>query len=86
MRHSPLAGTYEVLARWSSGLNRASNAPYAITSGGGTVTLLVDQTVNGGSWQSLGFFYLDPATVEISVSNQDVDGFVIADAIKVIRK
>lgn len=82
----PLAGTYEVLARWSSGLNRASNAPYAITSGGGTVTLLVDQTVNGGSWQSLGFFYLDPATVEISVSNQDVDGFVIADAIKVIRK
>src|SRR4051812_9485299 len=50
------AGRYEVLARWSAGPNRASNATYEVTHNGGAQPVAVNQQKNGGAWQSLGSF------------------------------
>src|SRR5215216_94876 len=49
-------GTYEVFARWTSGVNRASNATYVLTHASGTASVVVDQRLGGGAWRSLGTF------------------------------
>jgi hypothetical protein len=49
-------GTFEVFARWTSGPNRASNAPYTVTSADGARTVNVDQRTGGGAWYPLGTF------------------------------
>src|SRR5207302_1955273 len=44
-------GSYEVYARWTSGPNRATNAPYWVTSESGTVAITRNQRENGGGWE-----------------------------------
>ncbi len=51
---------------------------------GGSVTLDMDQQVNGSTWVSLGVFpfaVAQPASVELS---DDANGFVMADAVKFV--
>jgi hypothetical protein len=76
------AGRYEVFARWTSGMNRASSATYVVTHGTDAASVSVDQRVNGGVWQSLGTFDFT-AALEQSVRLSDkADGIVIADAVR----
>ncbi len=78
-------GTYEVYARWTAHANRATNVPIDILqAGGATVTVTVDQTANGGVWYLLGTYSLDPSTVEVTIRNTGTNGYVIADAIRVV--
>jgi len=85
----PVAGYWEVFVRWTSGSNRATNAPYTI---GGTATVLKNQQFNGGSWQRLAGptpFY-DEGTpnwglIVVRLSD-NANGFVIADAIKIVYR
>jgi hypothetical protein len=90
----PDDGVYRVEAGFTADPNRASNAPYYIKHATGTTLVRVDQRVagnadpRGGQWVSLGNFRLSgglaPGTT-VSLSD-DANGFVIADAIRLIRQ
>jgi polysaccharide biosynthesis protein PslG len=76
------SGTFEVLARWTSGPNRASNATYVVNHTGGSAPVRVNQRTNGGAWQSLGSFtFASGNTVQLT---DKADGVVIADAIRFV--
>lgn len=77
---------YQLSGHWVSSGLRASNATYSYTftdakGAQTTQTAVVDQRSNGGSWQSLGNFETSGTTLSVSINN-DADGYVIADAIK----
>lgn len=77
---------YQLSGHWVSSGLRASNATYRYTftdaKGGQTTEIaVVDQRSNGGSWQSLGTFETSGTSLSVSINN-DADGYVIADAIK----
>jgi hypothetical protein len=48
------AGYYDIFIWYPQGSNRATNAPWTIVYSGGTNTVVVDQTVNGGDWRLIG--------------------------------
>ncbi|MBW4933396.1 golvesin C-terminal-like domain-containing protein [Marinobacter sp. F4206] len=82
--------TYELYAHWVSSGLRASNATYeyTYTHSSGTETTAeatVDQRVNGGSFQLLGSFTTNDGGLVVRIDN-DADGYVVADAIKVNAK
>jgi hypothetical protein len=74
-------GRYAVLARWSSGPNRATAAPHQIMHAGGTTTMRVDQRAGGGRWHVLGTYAFRPGPVHGVALSDNADGVVIADAI-----
>lgn len=78
---------YILQANWTSHPNRATNAQYqyTITDDSGSQireTAIVNQQSNGGSWQLLGTFVSSDPSLTVRVDN-NTDGYVIADAIKV---
>ncbi len=75
-------GRYEVSVRWTSGENRATNAPYTVTHAEGTYQVVADQTIGGGQWQSLGQFRFSGAPTEGVVLSDDAFGVVVADAVR----
>ena len=80
-----IPGDFEIFAQWTSGDNRATAATYRIfTSYGSEIgTVTVDQTRNGGKFNSLGIFSSDSGGFNILL-NDDPSGYVIADAIKIV--
>jgi N-acetylmuramoyl-L-alanine amidase len=78
------SGRYQVLAQWSAGPNRATNATYQITSNSGTSNTSVNQKVNGGGWQSLGSFDFQPNKAQGITLTDKADGVVVADAIRFV--
>ncbi|MBU6951602.1 PQQ-binding-like beta-propeller repeat protein [Hahella sp. HN01] len=74
------AGDYQVFARWTADGSRANNAKYKVVTTTGEQTIVVDQRVNGDSWQRLGLFSLG-SNAQVTLSD-DANGSVIADAIK----
>ena len=74
------AGTYEVYARWTAHPNRATNAKYTVTHAAGQATVVMNQQVNGASWQLIGTFSFDAGAATVSLSD-DANGYVIADAV-----
>ncbi|MFY9314815.1 MAG: hypothetical protein WAO95_04560 [Burkholderiales bacterium] len=78
------AGTYEVYARWTQHANRATNATYTVTHGQGTTNVPVNQQANGGVWNSLGTFQLAPGTTHKVALTDQANGYVIADAIRLV--
>jgi len=90
----PDDGDYLVQASYTAATNRATNAPYYIRHATGTSLVRVNQRTAGvadarsGQWVSLGVFRLTgglSASTTVSIDN-DADGFVIADAIRLIRR
>ncbi len=86
-------GTYHIAATWSPNPNRATNAPYTLTSGANTLTTTVNQqatpsTFNdlGTNWQDLAATFVVDAsgTLTVKLSN-NANGYVIADAIRIER-
>ncbi|MHC1584348.1 MAG: golvesin C-terminal-like domain-containing protein [Methanosarcinales archaeon] len=75
------AGNYTVYARWVTGSNRATDAPYTINYEGGNETVRVSQRIKGGEWNRLGNYYFDVGEYSV-VLTDDADNYVIADAIK----
>ncbi|MGA1870984.1 MAG: hypothetical protein ACMUJM_20800 [bacterium] len=81
------AGMYSIYAWWAAGSNRATNAPYTIhyydieSSSYKDFTICVDQRTNGGQWNCLGEYFLTAGSY-VMLSNQNVDGYVIADAVR----
>lgn len=76
-------GRYEIYAMWTVFPNRATNAPYTINYVNGTETIRVNQQINGGVWNLLGTYNLESSDyIEL---NDDANGYVIADAIKMVQ-
>lgn len=77
-------GKYEVRLAYSTSSNRATNAVVRIEHAGGVEELTVDQLVVppiDDLFVSLGTFEFE-GTAAVTVSNQDADGYVIADAVQ----
>ena len=80
----PTAKAYHVYARWTAHPNRATDAKYTVTHAGGETTVTINQEVNNGAWVQLGTFNLAPASGhKVSLTDQ-ANGYVIADAIRLI--
>lgn len=77
---------YELYGHWVSTPLRAPDAEYryTYTSSNGSQTteaVTVDQRENGGAWQLLGTFVSGGSQAVVEIDN-DSDGYVIADAIR----
>lgn len=87
-----VAGTYRVYATWVAGSNRASNAPYTITTGGVTLgSVAVDQrvapaerNVSSAWWKNLGDFSISGTSLWATLSDA-ADNRVVADAVRIER-
>jgi hypothetical protein len=81
----PRAGKYEVRLSYSPSSNRASNVPVTVTHADGKTTVKVNQrkppAIDGG-FVSLGVFrFARGKAGSVEVSNRDVDGHVVIDAV-----
>ncbi|MDB5385367.1 MAG: Extracellular serine protease precursor, partial [Planctomycetaceae bacterium] len=82
--------TYRISTTWFELSNRATNAPFTITGGASSPTVLVNQqkapvgfTSNGATWQDLSTGYTVTGTsLTITLGNK-ANGYVIADAIRI---
>jgi RHS repeat-associated protein len=77
-----LSGPYELYAKWTDHVNRATNATYTVTHPGGATPVTVNQQAGGGQWNLLGTFNLTPSS-NITLTDQ-ANGYVVADAIQLI--
>jgi|APTNR8051073442_1049403.scaffolds.fasta_scaffold00090_26 hypothetical protein len=79
----PTSGAYTVFARWTAHTNRSTVVPIDIVHLGGTNSVVINQTTNGGFWYELGTFTFDAGTQGwVRVRNDGATGYVIADAIR----
>jgi hypothetical protein len=82
----PKAGKYEVRLSYSPNPNRATNVPVTINHADGSTTVKVDQRKTppiDKLFMSLGTFRFDKGkTGYVEISNKDVDGHVIIDAVQ----
>jgi hypothetical protein len=87
------AATYQVSATWFGTWNRANDAPYTISDGVTSVTVDKDQgnppddfTDAGASWELLTTFTMDASSSTLTIQlSDDANGYVIADAIRIVR-
>jgi RHS repeat-associated protein len=78
------AGSYEIYARWSQHTNRATDATYTVIHASGSTAIPVNQQQNGGAWNLLGTYTLQPgAAHKISLTDQ-ANGYLVADAIQLV--
>ena len=78
-------GDYNVYEWHPQGSNRGTDTPHVIKYNGGTVTLLVNQQINGGQWNLLGTFNFAAGTagnVKITDAVSGSSLLSMADAIK----
>lgn len=83
----PKPGTYEVRVSYGGGEGLAKSAPYCIRHAGGETKLAIDQSQNPtieNLWFPLGRFHFG-STAEVSLSNKDARGWVIADAVQFVH-
>jgi hypothetical protein len=74
--------TYEVFAWHPKGSVLATNAPFTINHAGISDTVLVNQSINGSIWTSLGVYEFTNSGIEGVTLSNDADSWVVADAIK----
>jgi len=80
----PATGTYQVYARWTANPNRATDAKYTVVHAGGSTLHTVNQQANGGAWNLLGTYTLNPGTAHKVFLTDQANGYVIADAIRLV--
>ena len=77
------AGNYQVYAWWAASSNRVTNAPYAITTSGGTTTVSVNQQANGGKWNLLGTYGFGAGSASVTLTHPGGSGlWSSADAVR----
>jgi hypothetical protein len=81
----PESGDYRVLACWTEGEFRTTNARFTISAGGRPLAdVTVNQRERGGQWVELATVRLDSGTAcRVELTNQ-ADGVVVADAIRLV--
>ena len=80
-------GKYDVLLYYPEGSNRSSEARFTVADEFGTTLYLVDQQINGGTWNSLGEHWFKAGNAySIILDDAEPTGFVvISDATRWIR-
>ncbi len=83
----PESGNYEVFARWTTGGNRATSAPYIVIHNGGSTTINANQQQNNGVWMSLGTYSFNSGSADrVLLSCWTSSGdYVIADAVRFVK-
>lgn len=82
-----ISGNYEVFAIWTAHINRSTQTPIDVNYSGGSTTVLVNQQINGSIWNSLGTYpFLSGTTGKVVIRNTGANGFVVADAIRFVKK
>ncbi len=79
----PTTGTYQVDAWWPQDSNSTATASYIITDETGDVPVTVPQNINGGQWNSLGFYTFNSGTTYKVKLSAPAGEPVLADAIRV---
>lgn len=94
----PKPGEYEVRVSFGGGAGLAKTAPYVVRHAKGETRLIINQTVKptiGGLWFPIGRFTFGTITAtpdaassaiaEVRLTDENADGFVIADAIQLVH-
>jgi hypothetical protein len=93
----PKPGTYEVRVSFCGGTGLTKAAPYVVRHANGETRLLIDQGVKptiDNLWFPLGRFSFGRScadqkpvqvTAEVSLSDKDVEGYIIADAVQFVH-
>ncbi|TDU67241.1 FAD dependent oxidoreductase [Prosthecobacter fusiformis] len=84
----PASGKYEVRMAYSAHETRAKNVPVEIVSGSQTSRLTVDQTQpfpKAEGFRSIGSVELAEGAATLKISNEGTAGFVILDAIQLVK-
>jgi len=78
------AGYHEVFVRHTTGSSRTTAAQFIVDYDGGSQTVLVNQSTNGGQWISIGTFLFAAGTAGAVRLNPDTGAliFTVADAAK----
>ncbi len=80
----PSAGVYPLFLHWTSDSNRATNAPVTVNYNGGSATMTVDQTRQGGTWFELGSYPFEAGTKgTVTIGTAGANGYVIVDGLGV---
>ncbi|WP_088331877.1 serine hydrolase [Lacimicrobium sp. SS2-24] len=78
------AGIWQVSAYYPANRNYASNTPISVTTDTDTYVMSLDQSNNGGQWNSLGSFsIMQGGSLSTTINTSGANGSVIADAIRV---
>jgi len=81
----PYAGDYQVYAWWSAGASQATVAQYTIVHADGVAKIPVDQTGNGGRWNSIGSYRFDAGMALVKLDSPvGGGGYLIADAVRFV--
>jgi len=88
MANIPATGNYQVYAWYPANSGYNSSTPYVIVTTSGNQVVHVNQQINGGSWVSLGTFNLSGGDYNVvGVSRwTSGTGYVIADAVRIVRR
>jgi len=88
MANIPATGNYQVYAWYPANAGYNSSTPYVIVTTSGNQVVHVNQQINGGSWVSLGTFNLSGGDYNVvGVSRwTSGTGYVIADAVRIVRR
>ncbi len=82
------AGNYSISAQWAPAQApwRASNAPYSIYNNGTLLaTVTKDQTTAGGQFNPLGSYDLNAGTLEVRLTDNANNNYVVADAVQIVQ-
>ncbi|WP_438483321.1 polysaccharide lyase family 8 super-sandwich domain-containing protein [Oleiharenicola lentus] len=79
------AGYYDVYVRWTAATNRATNVPVDVITTEATTTYTVNQTATGSAWVLLGR-HLFKNGDSVRVRNDGTNGYVVADAVRLILR
>jgi soluble lytic murein transglycosylase-like protein len=88
MANIPATGAYQIYAWYPANSGYNSSTPYIIVTTSGNQVVNVNQQINGGGWVSLGIFNLsggDHNVVGVSRWTSGA-GYVIADAVRIVRR
>ncbi len=84
------AGRYEVRLSWTASPNRATNVPVTIRHAGGTDTVRISQRqppAEDGLFRSLGIFtFSEDVPAEVTIGNENADGYVVIDAVQFLKR
>ncbi len=84
---TPARDSYDVYARWPADPGYNDRTTFLIRTSSGWVKRVVSQKVNGGKWVKLGRFTLDAGdSYRVAVSSRSArSGFIVADAVRIVR-
>ncbi len=83
------AGNYDTYTWYSKGTNRATNSPFTVYWNGGSQTVAMNQTINGGSWRTLltgkSFLAGTAGYVKLGNGTGATGKVVVADAVRYVQ-